>query len=309
LTVAAADSLLRVDAVAGWRPEIVLRLGQPWASRVLSTWLGRLGPDTEQILVDPWGRWADPERQARRVVRADAGALSRGLAAAGVPAAAPSDWTQRWARAEAVAQGAIDQVLAAHEEVTEPGLARSVVAALPAGSTLFASSSMPVRDVEWFAQPREGLAVLANRGANGIDGIVSTALGIATAGPVTALLGDLAFLYDAGALLWSSRRQVDCTLLVIDNDGGGIFSFLPQAQGVPGDQFERFWGTPHGLDLARVAAAYGIPVVEIGSVEEVPSALEGSGVRLVHARTGRAANVAVHREIEEAVTAAVHDAI
>lgn len=310
-TIAAADTLLRIPEVARWQPEVVLRLGQPWASRVVSTWLGALGPEVPQILVDPHGRWSDPERQAGQVVRCDVAALGQAVAArldapAPPPARSSSDWFCQWASAEAAAQGAIDGVLAAQVSLTEPALARALAAALPGGSTLFASSSMPVRDIEWYARPREGLTVFANRGANGIDGIISTALGIATTGPVTALLGDLAFLYDAGALLWATERQLDCTLVVVDNDGGGIFSFLPQAHGVPTDQFERFWGTPHSrLDLAKVAAAYGIPVTELTLVADVASSLGGDGVRLVRARTDRASNVAVHREIELAVAAAV----
>ena len=294
LTVAAADTLLRSPAVAAWRPEIVLRLGQPWASRVVSTWLA--GLDAEQILVDPYGRWADPERRAARVVRCDVAPLCRALSSNGPTT---SEWAAQWDQAEAAAQRAIDDVLAGYGAVTEPGLARTVAAS---AGTLFVSSSMPVRDLEWFARPRHGLRVLANRGANGIDGIVSTALGIATTGPVTALLGDLAFLYDAGALLWARDRGVDCTLVVVDNDGGGIFSFLPQASAVAGATFERLWATPHGMDLAGVARAYGIPVTAVGAMDEVGPALAAEGgVRLVHVRTERASNVAVHRQIEEAV--------
>ncbi|MDQ1393839.1 MAG: 2-succinyl-5-enolpyruvyl-6-hydroxy-3-cyclohexene-carboxylate synthase [Acidimicrobiaceae bacterium] len=307
-TVAAADTLLRVPEVARWRPEVVLRLGQPWASRVLSTWLGGLGSDTEQVLVDPYGRWSDPERQAGRVLRCDVAALSSALGSG--PVAAMTEWAARWIRAESAAQAAVDQVLALHPSVTEPALARTLAAVAPAGSTVFVSSSMPVRDVEWYARPRAGLRVLSNRGANGIDGIISTAIGVACgSGRVTALLGDLAFLYDAGALLWAVERGVDCTLVVVDNQGGGIFSFLPQAQGVAPDQFERFWGTPHRLDLARVAEAYGVPVTEITSVADLAAALEGTGMRVVLARTDRQANVAVHREIEAAVTAAVTAAV
>jgi 2-succinyl-5-enolpyruvyl-6-hydroxy-3-cyclohexene-1-carboxylate synthase len=308
VTVAAADALLRVPEIGAWRPEVVLRLGQPWASRVLSTWLAGLGPAVEQILVDAYGRWADPERQAARVVRGDAGALCQALITARPRGRELSEWARQWAHAEAAAQGAIDEVLAATGELTEPGLARTLAASVAYGSRLFVSSSMPVRDVEWFARPREGSTVLANRGANGIDGIVSTALGVGLDGPVTALMGDLAFLYDAGALLWARERPVDCTLVVVDNDGGGIFSFLPQADGVPGEQFERFWGTPHGLDLAQVAAAYRIPVTEVTSAADLPAVLAGAsgpGVRVVLARTNRAANVAVHRQLEAAVAAAV----
>jgi 2-succinyl-5-enolpyruvyl-6-hydroxy-3-cyclohexene-1-carboxylate synthase len=302
LTVATADALLRLPAVAAWRPEIVLRLGQPWASRVLATWLASLG-DALQILVDPYGRWADPERRAHRVVRCDVATLCRAVAASPV---ATSDWAAQWGHAEAAAQEAIDSVLASCDAVTEPALARMVGAAVPDGGTLFVSSSMPVRDLEWYGRPRRGLRVLANRGANGIDGILSTALGIATTGPVTALVGDLAFLYDAGALLWARDRGVDCTVVVVDNDGGGIFSFLPQAAGVAPATFERLWATPHGLDLARVAAAYGIPVTAVKRLDEVEEALRREGgVRVIHARTDRQRNVAIHRAIDQAVAAVI----
>jgi 2-succinyl-5-enolpyruvyl-6-hydroxy-3-cyclohexene-1-carboxylate synthase len=156
--------------------------------------------------------------------------------------------------------------------------------------------------------------VLANRGANGIDGVVSTALGVALsdpARPTVALLGDLAFLYDGGALLWATRRTVSLTLVVVDNDGGGIFSFLAQASAVGGTTFEQLWGTPHGLDLAGVAMAYGVPVERVTVPGElapaVGRALEAGGVRMVLLRTGREANVAVHDEIHAAVAAAVAD--
>lgn len=296
LTVAAADTLLRLPGVAAWRPEVVLRLGQPWASRIVSTWLASL-EGAEQILVDPHGRWSDPERRAATVVHADVAALCRAVATGDV---VENDWNAQWAGAEAAAQVAIDEVLGRHDAITEPAVARIVAAE---SGRLFVSSSMPVRDIEWYSRPRRGLEVLANRGANGIDGIISTALGVATAGPVTALLGDLAFLYDAGALLWAGRRDMDCTLVVVDNDGGGIFSFLPQATAVAKDQFERFWGTPHGMDLSQVAAAYGLAVTAVTRAGDLQSALasEGGGVRLLHVRTDRQANVAVHREIEEAV--------
>jgi 2-succinyl-5-enolpyruvyl-6-hydroxy-3-cyclohexene-1-carboxylate synthase len=191
-------------------------------------------------------------------------------------------------------------------------VARTLAASLPDDARLFCSSSMPVRDVEWYGRPRMGLQVLSNRGANGIDGVVSTALGVSLsdpARPTVALLGDLAFLYDAGALLWAVRRNVTLTLVVVDNDGGGIFSFLAQASAVGGETFERLWGTPHGIDLAEVAAAYGIAVEPISDQGElgpaVARSLQAGGVRMVLVRTSRGANVAVHDEIHAAVAASV----
>jgi len=185
-----------------------------------------------------------------------------------------------------------------------------VAAVLPPGATLVASSSMPVRDVEWFAAPRLGLRVLANRGANGIDGVTSTALGVAAAGPgpTAALLGDLAFLHDSGALLGAAAGPAAVALVVVDNDGGGIFSFLPQAHQFAADRFERLLGTPHGLDLAALAAVHGIEVAAPASLDEVGPAVTwavAGGVRMVHLRTDRRANVELHRQLEAAVVAAV----
>jgi 2-succinyl-5-enolpyruvyl-6-hydroxy-3-cyclohexene-1-carboxylate synthase len=316
-TVAAADALLRSGPVAGWRPNVVLRLGRPWASRVVNGWLAGLGPQVDQVLVDPVGVWPDPDRVASTVVRADPAAVCLAVTAAAsgrgqVPAAG---WAGCWSAAEALAQAAIDDVLAAHPEVTEPAAARSLFAALPRGASLFCSSSMPIRDLEWYAAPRRGVRVLANRGANGIDGIVSTALGVALADPsrpTAVLTGDLAFLYDAGALLGAGRLGVSLTAIVVDNDGGGIFSFLPQASAVPCETFERLWGTPHGLDVAAVAGAYGVRVDRVEDAARlgpaITAAVAAGGVRLVLVRTERPGNVAVHDEVHRAVAEAVERA-
>ena len=318
--IAAADALLRVDSVGGWRPDLVLRLGQPWASKVLGQWLAGLDDDVVQVLVDPFGGWADPDRRATRVVIADptavccaVAAIRRGSVATGsvVSGSVGSDWLTAWRRAEAAAQAAITATLSdLGPGLTEPGIARTLVASVPDGTTLFVSSSMPVRDVEWFAAPRHRMRVVANRGANGIDGVVSTVLGVALAdpgAPVVGLLGDLAFLYDAGALFGVAHRDVDCTLVVVDNDGGGIFSFLPQARALGAEQFERLWATPHGLDLAAVASAYGVAVTRVSSTDDLVAALRvrGRGIRVVLASTERAANVAVHQRLEDAVRAAI----
>ncbi|MDQ1394832.1 MAG: 2-succinyl-5-enolpyruvyl-6-hydroxy-3-cyclohexene-carboxylate synthase, partial [Acidimicrobiaceae bacterium] len=220
---------------------------------------------------------------------------------------APSDWLAAWQTAERAAQGAIDSVLATRDEVTEPGLARKLLALLPEDSTVVVSSSMPVRDVEWYGAPRDGLRVLANRGANGIDGVVSTALGVASARPgwCAALVGDLAFLHDIGGLLWSAEGGDQLSIVVVDNDGGGIFSFLPQASALAQPRFERFFGTPHGLDLTRLAAGYGLQTTSVTKLDDLADAVIQEGVRVVHVRTDRAKNVAVHDEIHAAVAAAV----
>ena len=153
---------------------------------------------------------------------------------------------------------------------------------------------------------------MSNRGVNGIDGVLSTALGFATsrnAGPVTALIGDLAFLYDVGALLGAASSGVDLDVVVVDNDGGGIFSFLPQAAAQPAERFERLWGTPHRADLVAVARGYGVAVEEVPDLARLARAVaeggKGRGFRVLVARTDRAGIVAVHRRLHEAVEAAV----
>jgi 2-succinyl-5-enolpyruvyl-6-hydroxy-3-cyclohexene-1-carboxylate synthase len=318
--VGTADALLRIPDVAAWRPDVVLRVGAPWASKVLGQWLAGLGPDVTQVLVDPWGQWADPDRKVEQVVAADPAEVAVALAAAGSAtgatstraAAAAPGWAGQWAQAERAAQAVLDDLLGEDGPLalSEPGVARAVAAGVPAGGKLLVSSSMPVRDVEWYAAPREKIAVLANRGANGIDGVLSTAIGVAagSGAPVVALVGDLAFLYDAGALLWAARRQLSLTVIVVDNDGGGIFSFLPQAAALPIGQFERYWGTPHGADILAIASAYGVETFEVADRQHLDGILADAGrpgVRVALVRSERAANVAAHDRLHAAVAAAV----
>ncbi|MDQ3108198.1 MAG: 2-succinyl-5-enolpyruvyl-6-hydroxy-3-cyclohexene-1-carboxylic-acid synthase [Actinomycetota bacterium] len=309
-SVAAFDELLRVSSFIDGHPvETVLRLGEPPASKVLSQWLAGLH-DAEQIVVDPYGRWPDPERRADRVVHADPTAFCAALMDAVHPA--PDGWLAGWQSAEARAQAAIDGVLAAHEEATEPGVARSLSLYLPDEVTFFVSSSMPIRDLEWYGHPSSTHRVFANRGANGIDGIVSSTLGVAATspGPTVGLLGDLAFLYDAGGLLGASARGMRaCTFVVLDNGGGGIFSFLPQASALPPARFEQLFGTPQTVDLVALAGVHGVSGVVVDRAADVVPATEAAlsegGVRLVVVKTDRTANVAVHDELHAAVAAAL----
>jgi 2-succinyl-5-enolpyruvyl-6-hydroxy-3-cyclohexene-1-carboxylate synthase len=302
-SVAAFDSLLRSELAVAGQVETVLRLGEPPASKVLSQWLGTL-VGAEQLVVDPYGRWPDPERRADRLIHADPTTFCSELMDA--VHAAPEGWLSSWLSAEAAAQAAIDDVLASHAEATEPFVARALTSALDEGASLFVSSSMPIRDVEWFGHPSSTVRVLANRGANGIDGIVSTALGCAVGGPVVALVGDLAFLHDAGGLLGAAARGLrSCVFVEVDNGGGGIFSFLPQASALPGERFEQLFGTPQSVDLVALAAVHGVPgtVVDRSAdvLPAVQAARDAGGVQLVVVRTDRVANVTVHDELHAAV--------
>ncbi|HEY2331812.1 MAG TPA: 2-succinyl-5-enolpyruvyl-6-hydroxy-3-cyclohexene-1-carboxylic-acid synthase [Acidimicrobiales bacterium] len=306
LTVAAFDAILRHDAFAAeHRPEVVIRLGSPSASKVLGQWLASAGG--LQLAVAGPGRRYDPDHDADIVVAAEPGAWCSSLAAELAGLDVDAGWASGWRTAEAAAQAAVDRVLGRRPAISEPAVARHLAAELPDGATLVVGSSMPVRDVEWFSAPRSGLRVLANRGANGIDGVVSTAVGVALAcdgAPTAALVGDLSFLHDASALLALADRRVDLTIVVVDNRGGGIFSFLPQAAAIPPDRFELLFGTPHDVDLLALARVHGLAVRGVRTAADLDDAL-GSvgelGVRVVVARTDRASNVAVHDELHAEV--------
>ncbi|HEY3700955.1 MAG TPA: 2-succinyl-5-enolpyruvyl-6-hydroxy-3-cyclohexene-1-carboxylic-acid synthase [Acidimicrobiales bacterium] len=309
-TVAAFDALLRHGPLAAELiPEVVLRAGAPPASKVLAGWLAASGAD--QVAVETSGSWLDPERTAQVVVAADPGAAFRTMARTGPVPCVPG-WLESWAFAESTAQEALDRVLVRHRAPTEPGIARALVDCLPSEATLVVSSSMPVRDVEWFARPRHDVRVLANRGANGIDGVVSTVLGAAASRPgcpTVGLVGDLALLHDAGALLGAALRELSCVMVVVDNDGGGIFSFLPQASALPGDDFERLFATPHGLDLGGLARLHGLATCEVDRIDEldqaVRAALKTGRMTVIVVRTEQRANVLVHDELHAAVAAAL----
>ncbi|MFA9432740.1 2-succinyl-5-enolpyruvyl-6-hydroxy-3-cyclohexene-1-carboxylic-acid synthase [Egicoccus sp. AB-alg2] len=290
------------------RPELVLRIGRTGLSRNLAA---LLGPDVPQLLIDPDGAWQDPDRAIGELLVADVeltvAALRDHLA---VPAG--SDWMDRWRSADRRVRKVIDEVLDADDRPTEPRVARDLGAGLPDGTTLVVASSMPVRDLDQFLAPREHLRVVANRGASGIDGFVSTALGVALSGerPTVALSGDLSLLHDAnGFLLAPDVERVDLPIVVVDNDGGGIFSFLPQH--AFSGSFERVFGTPHGRDLADLARLHHLGHQPVTTAAEllpaVDAAREAGGIHLVHVRTDREQNLALHRRISREVAAALDE--
>jgi 2-succinyl-5-enolpyruvyl-6-hydroxy-3-cyclohexene-1-carboxylate synthase len=304
------DALLRLPGfAAAHRPELVVRVGAAPTSKVLTGWLD---PSVPQVTVDPGGGWPDPGRSASVRLVADPSALLAAVAAAaGPPAGAGRGWLGGWLDAELAARAAIDGFLEGLEEPFEGRVARDLVAALPDGATLVVGSSMPVRDVDAFAGPREGLRFVGNRGLSGIDGFVATALGVAAAadgGPVAALCGDLTLLHDASTLLGAAGRREGVVLVVCDNDGGGIFSFLPHAR-LPAELFEPLFAAPHGLDLAALAAAARLPCRRVEKAGELrptlDAALAAGGTSLLLVRGDRAANLARHRELLAAVAAAV----
>jgi 2-succinyl-5-enolpyruvyl-6-hydroxy-3-cyclohexene-1-carboxylate synthase len=321
--VAGADGILRSERFsAGHLPELVVRIGGPWASKVVISYLASAAArGAETVLIDPWWQWADPDRLAATVVRTGPALLCRAVSDRLVEmeggGSGDRGWHQRWLDAESAAQRAIHVALGTGPDGwSEPGLARALVECMPDGANLMVSSSMPVRDVEAFGGTRRGHPrVLANRGANGIDGVVSTAIGVAlsSAAPTVALVGDLAFLHDCSSLVGSRGTEVPCTVVVADNGGGGIFSFLAPADVLEPERFETLFGTPQAPDVAQVAAGFGIPVVDIGpgdGWEALTAAIRDgtTGDRLTVVRVrlpDRAENVAVHGRVNRKIVEAV----
>ena len=305
LSLAAYPYLLESpEFVAAHRPDVIVSAGRPGLSRVQLSYLRPAAgtPARRVVLAQGQGHWADPARSAT-----DVAAAVRLTGAAQRPAG--PGWLASWQAADAAARDAAAAILDRDGSLTEPGLARDLAAALPDGALLWAASSLPVRDLDQQMAPRAGLSVLASRGTSGIDGLVSAAMGAALShqrrggGPAAALLGDLAFLHDApGLFLGPGEPRPDLVLVVVNNDGGGIFSLLEQAE--HDGPFERVFGTPHGAALASLAAAAGLPAVTVDQAADLSPALRGEGLRVVEVRTSRAAGAALRRELQAACTKA-----
>jgi 2-succinyl-5-enolpyruvyl-6-hydroxy-3-cyclohexene-1-carboxylate synthase len=299
--IAHYDVILRDERFAQeMQPELVIRIGDLPTSKPLRTWLASL-QDTEQVALDPEGAWQDP---AAVISVSDPGDPTAALEAQAPETPPDPDWLAAWRRAD---DGTADVIAdALGDELSEPLVARCLGEWLPPEATLFVASSMPIRDVELFFAARE-LAphVASNRGANGIDGTVSSAFGTAAVsdGPVVLLIGDVALAHDIGGLLAARRLDLAVTIVLLNNDGGGIFHFLPVAG--ESDGFEEHVATPHGLDFSHAAALYGLDYERPASVDALRHAVEAAishhRTTIVEVRTDREQNLALHRRIAEAV--------
>ena len=296
--VTAFDAMLRVDEFAvAHRPEVIVRIGRPAASKVLATWIAVSEATLIQVggpgVIDPDHRVAVALPASSIDALADLATVQPG-----------SEWSTDWVGRSAYADKAIADFLATEAVLSEPGVARTVAERLPDGARLVVASSMPVRDLEWFGGP--AAVAHANRGANGIDGVVSTALGVALGGTTTvALVGDIALLHDGGALTALQDRGADLRIVVVDNDGGGIFSFLTQASALPGERFEQLFGTPHGTDIVALAAAHRLDAATVDTEAALTARLSIRGPSVTRVATDRAANVAIHADINRAVAQAI----
>jgi 2-succinyl-5-enolpyruvyl-6-hydroxy-3-cyclohexene-1-carboxylate synthase len=318
--VAHYDALLRDEAFASsLQPDLVLRVGDLPVSKPLRSWLAGLD-GVRQVALDPEGAWQDPASVlSDSLVLEPAAALSQLVSwlagADGREAERPDeDWLASWRSADERAAEAIVGVLGA-DGLSEPAVAAELGVLLPASATLFVASSMPVRDIETFWPVRpDPPRVLCNRGANGIDGTVSSAFGAAadSDGPVVLLIGDVALAYDIGGLLAATRLALKLTIVLLDNGGGGIFDFLAVSGASiardPEDLYTRHIATPTGLDFAKAAALYGLEHRSAATTSDLRAALEfalspEAASTLVQVRTVRAENVKLHRRVWSAVSA------
>jgi 2-succinyl-5-enolpyruvyl-6-hydroxy-3-cyclohexene-1-carboxylate synthase len=304
--VGSYNTFLRSPAlVERLKPDFIMRFGAPPTSKPLETCLAAWH-DVPQVVVAPPGQWPDPYATASSVLHCDLAALGKVLGRVRMN----RDWLAAWQDAESRTRAAIESAIAALSEPTEVSAITDLASVLPEAATVFVGNSMPVRDLDSFwPQSDRPTFFEANRGASGIDGVVSTALGSAAVrdGRVILVIGDLSFYHDMNGLLAAKRFGLSATIVLINNHGGGIFSFLPQHE--QAEDFEALFGTPHGLDFAPIADLYGVGYQRVTTREEYRAALlasfEAPGVQVIEVRTDREENLRLHQEIWQAVEAAL----
>jgi len=314
--IAHADVLMRSAAFrAGHAPDLVLRLGATPTSKAVDVVVEDRAAST--VLVDD-GYWDAGLMRPLTVVRAEPVAFASALADAVTAAARPAEpgWLEGWRNADDAAHDRMSDWLDANQEPFEGRVFAGLDAAVPDGTIVVVGNSMPVRDLDSFLPTSERvMRCLGNRGANGIDGLISTALGAAAAqdAAVLAIVGDLSFLHDLNALVAAKRLGIDATVVLVNNDGGGIFSFLPQASaerpevGLPA-HFEELFGTPHGIDFGPLVEALGADheTLDPGRLQErIAASISRRGVQVLELRTERARNVELHREVFAAARRAI----
>jgi 2-succinyl-5-enolpyruvyl-6-hydroxy-3-cyclohexene-1-carboxylate synthase len=308
VTLSGADLLLRHAGVAArLQPDVVVRFGGLQTSAAVSAWIAR--HETANLwLVDPAAGFRDPQHRAAGTVRMSPAHFCVAATSAAAGSAARSQaWLDQWRRADRVAREAAAATIGAAPRFLTPHIAQALWARLPEHAALYVANSMAIRDVDAFAGPRAAdLRVLANRGVNGIDGLVSSALGMAAALKVPSVLwcGDLALLHDVSGLVAGRMRRANLTIVVSNDGGGGIFEYLPAARTIERPVFEEMFAVPHGLDLLELARGLGWQATRVESAQAFGPALDRSlagGLHVIEVPIDRAENTAFHSAIHAAV--------
>ena len=296
--IAHYDVLLRdEDWAAAHVPDVVIRIGDTPTSKPLRAWLAQ----SRQVVLDPYVTWNEPTRSAEEILAIDP-AITCSQLADTISVKRAEGWLDAWRKADRLVPAA----LAAMPDPFEPKIWAALAHVIPDYATAWVSSSMPIRDVEsFFPSVATDIRFLSNRGANGIDGVVSSAAGAAlfAGGRAWLLTGELALIHDVGGLLAASRAGAQLTVVCANNGGGGIFDFLPLAEQGAGETFEEHVITPSGVDLAKLADLAGMEHLTATTADEVRAAAAEPG--LVEVRTERAENVRLHRELYARVAEAL----
>ena len=311
--IATGEHLLKHPTVLDeLRPDLVVRFGGAPTTGPVNQWLERIRPD-RVVAVDPERRWHDASFTTTEHLDVDP--LLLALSGGRRAPSAPSSWLARWRELDDVAVEAIDRVVSTSAR-TSASVVRDLCS-IADGEPLFvmSSNSMPPRDLDSFVPAGTPIGFIGNRGAAGIDGITSTALGFATHvgpdAPVVVFTGDLALLHDIGGLLGVQRAGAHLTVLCVDNDGGQIFSMLPIHGRIDGGDYETIFRTPHGVDLAGLDGLAGVRVTVVGDEDDLAATLQAAtattepGVDLVIARIDPDHDMAVRRQVRAAVGEAI----
>nr|WP_309099583.1 2-succinyl-5-enolpyruvyl-6-hydroxy-3-cyclohexene-1-carboxylic-acid synthase [Fredinandcohnia onubensis] len=293
------DAFLRNEEFReAYKPDIIIRFGAMPVSKSLLQYIQKQ-KNTQQIVVDGDGGWRDPTLSATDMVYCDEIEFCQAITKR-IQKRSDNGWISSWIKINEIVK---ENINAVHQEETlfEGKVFTELQEILPNGSTLFVGNSMPIRDLDtFFTNNEKSIHTLGNRGANGIDGLVSTAMGISSQNEHTVLvIGDLSFYHDLNGLLAAKHHHLNSTIVLINNDGGGIFSFLPQSQ--EEKHFETLFGTPIGLDYEHVVKMYGGQFTSIENWAEfrkaISASLNGNGLHVVEVKTNRQENVMIHRKM------------
>ncbi len=327
------DAFLRIDAfVEKMEPDLILRFGAMPTAKPVLTYLKRY-PSCPLIVIDGNEDWQEPTQLATELIHVEPVALCKALVGTdssrplhdevlvgtdlsrpssiaipdeGRDKSVPTDaWLSTWQQADARTREALQATIQDFIEPFEGRVFTELSQLLPEGALLYTGNSMPVRDLDTFFWGSKKLRIMGNRGANGIDGMVSSALGASAVGdgPNVLVIGDLSFFHDMNGLLAAKLHKLDLTIIVVNNDGGGIFSFLPQAD-YP-EHFEQLFGTPIGLDFSHAAAMYDAQYQRVSDWRQfriaVEHGMQSGGLHIVEVTTERASNVHMHRQLWQSV--------
>ena len=310
MVLSSYDAFLRINSfIESAQPELLLRFGAMPTSKPLLLYL-KHHADRPLVIIDGHGGWEEPTQLASQLIHANPAALCQSLLTL-LDQSEPSvsqAWQTTWQDADKVTRQTLRPAIQDFNELFEGRVFTELAGLLPDGTTLYAGNSMPVRDLDtffWCSERR--IRIMGNRGASGIDGVISSALG-ASAGagpnePTVLVLGDLSFFHDLNGLLAARLYQLNLTIVLVNNDGGGIFSFLPQAA-YP-EHFEQLFGTPTGLDFRLAVQMYGGQFQSVDSWERfrkaVSQGLNTGGLHVIEVPTERTSNVNMHRQLWEII--------